>query len=573
MYRNVSNTPPSSPPSSPASLSWTQSSSPLSSPTFRPVDLTSDDVADLSLESPIDPLAGSYHANLSKKRPSHVLLNSPPETPSKKARFNPNTSPFANTLGQSRSLDVDAFREKTLWEEAIETVFESGGRKIDLVGKNITRIPPNIIGDLSKMVLLPETGKAFEDVQARLMSTNPPAQRLFGRTRTAPASTHRFGPQGKTMSSNSVLGASRETMDLLLGQNSITKLPAELWGLQSLTLLSLRNNNITYLPPQIAQLTELVELNVAHNKLRFIPAELLSMKKLKKPFLFPNPYLLQPAQPAPPSTPTATLGPTAPPESPTASIHAKIVSKTQSIPDERVPSLTELCLRALLLPPIDVDVGGDDASASVLPSSQFSQSTSSRVKTRLEQTYELPLATGANSRGISNSLRGILGVCVPGSILVERDSTSTVVASQGPRHNGYAHDGDILANDADAATLEDESRIITGTGVCPNPAHGLIPSVFVHHAEERFTWETSTPVVATLGGAVAVRWRGCMRGCLDFLEPARPKVVEVTPSDGALPPETQRTEAGEAEVEMNLDLDEADIVQAFTISTEPLGFD
>lgn len=431
------------------------------------------------------------------------------------------------------------------------------------------------------MVLLPETGKAFEDVQARLMSTNPPAQRLFGRTRTAPASTHRFGPQGKTMSSNSVLGASRETMDLLLGQNSITKLPAELWGLQSLTLLSLStrllqvelgllltistyiplgNNNITYLPPQIAQLTELVELNVAHNKLRFIPAELLSMKKLKKPFLFPNPYLLQPAQPAPPSTPTATLGPTAPPESPTASIHAKIVSKTQSIPDERVPSLTELCLRALLSPPIDVDVGGDDASASVLPSSQFSQSTSSRVKTRLEQTYELPLATGANSRGISNSLRGILGVCVPGSILVERDSTSTVVASQGPRHNGYAHDGDILANDADAATLEDESRIITGTGVCPNPAHGLIPSVFVHHAEERFTWETSTPVVATLGGAVAVRWRGCMRGCLDFLEPARSKVVEVASS-------------GEAEAEMNLDLDEADIVQAFTISTEPLGFD
>lgn len=259
MYRNTSYTPPSSPPSSPSSSSWTHSSSPLSSPTFRPLDLTSNDVADLILESPIDPLAGSYHANLSKKRLSHVLLNSPPQTPFKKARFGADTSPIVNTLGPSRSLDADAFREEILWEDAIEAVFESGERKIDLVsvflfifqskfgfdtnepcsGKNVTHIPPRVIRDLSKIVFLPETGKAYEDVQARLSSVNPPAQRLFGRTRTAPASMLRFGSQGKTLSSNSVLGGSRETMDLLLGQNNITKLPVELWRLQNLTLLSL----------------------------------------------------------------------------------------------------------------------------------------------------------------------------------------------------------------------------------------------------------------------------------------------------------------------------------------------
>lgn len=48
------------------------------------------------------------------------------------------------------------------------------------------------------------------------------------------------------MSSNSVLGASRETMDLLLGQNNITKLPVELWRLQNLTLLSLSTRRLYF---------------------------------------------------------------------------------------------------------------------------------------------------------------------------------------------------------------------------------------------------------------------------------------------------------------------------------------
>lgn len=296
------------------------------------------------------------------------------------------------------------------------------------------------------------------------------------------------------------------------------------------------------------------------------------MKKLKKPFLFPNPYLPQPELPAAPAAQTTTSVSTVPSDGARASVPGKIISDTKSTSDERIPSLTELCLRALLSPPIDVDVDGDETAPSVLSSSQSSQPLSSRAKTRLEQTYELPLAAGANSRALSSSVRQILGVCVPGSILLDRNSATSPGSSQ----SSNAHDHDLLATDLDSALPEDESRTITGTGVCPNPAHGLLPSVFVHHAEERFTWETSTPVVATLGGAVAVLWRGCMRGCLDFLEPPRLKAVEVQPPEGDASSalsnlDTQHTE-GE-DMNLDLDLDEADIVQAFAISTEPLGFE
>jgi hypothetical protein len=42
--------------------------------------------------------------------------------------------------------------------------------------------------------------------------------------------------------------------------------------------------------------------------------------------------------------------------------------------------------------------------------------------------------------------------------------------------------------------------------------------VFVHHAEEAYTWEDHIAGV-NVGGSVPLRWRGCQKGCLDFLHP------------------------------------------------------
>ena len=67
-------------------------------------------------------------------------------------------------------------------------------------------------------------------------------------------------------------------------------------------------------------------------------------------------------------------------------------------------------------------------------------------------------------------------------------------------------------------TSDDESMQITGIGKCPNPEHGRNKKVFVLHVEQRLTWERRI-AGQDVGSAVPVRWRGCQRGCLDFLCP------------------------------------------------------
>lgn len=124
------------------------------------------------------------------------------------------------------------------------------------------------------------------------------------------------------------------------------------------------------------------------------------------------------------------------------------------------------------------------------------------TKCVLEQYYVLPLeekdleplSAYGNGDGkqhvplIPASFRRILDVCCPGSVYIDPDDN----------------------------TPPGEERI-TGLGICPSPLHTQQKSVFVQHAEERYTWEEKVANVVDLGGAVPVRWRGCSWGCLDFL--------------------------------------------------------
>jgi hypothetical protein len=108
-------------------------------------------------------------------------------------------------------------------------------------------VPPEVVRDLAKIVVLPQKNEpsTVDDINAGLASSTiePATRRAFERTHTAPASTMagraRHGPNGKAVSSNSILGVSRESMDLFLGKNNIAKLPIELWSLHNLTVLSL----------------------------------------------------------------------------------------------------------------------------------------------------------------------------------------------------------------------------------------------------------------------------------------------------------------------------------------------
>lgn len=137
-----------------------------------------------------------------------------------------------------------------------------------------------------------------------------------------------------------------------------------------------------------------------------------------------------------------------------------------------VPPLTELALRVLLAPP-------------TFPSPK---------ETILEDEGDLPICTGPTYRPISEPLRHILSTCVPGSVV--------------PEHP-------ILPTEGTTREKQDQ---VTGIGRCPNPVHGRNKSVFVRHVEERFTWVDSIAGIR-LGGLAPLRWRGCGRGCLDFLNP------------------------------------------------------
>ncbi|KAG0650493.1 Leucine-rich repeat SHOC-2 [Hyphodiscus hymeniophilus] len=66
-------------------------------------------------------------------------------------------------------------------------------------------------------------------------------------------------------------------LKIFLASNNLTKLPAELFNLNSLTVLSLRANRIYELPPGIGKLRNLQELNISQNGMQYLPFEILDL--------------------------------------------------------------------------------------------------------------------------------------------------------------------------------------------------------------------------------------------------------------------------------------------------------
>lgn len=174
-----------------------------------------------------------------------------------------------------------------------------------------------------------------------------------------------------------------------------------------------------------------------------------------------------------------------------------------------VPPLTELCLRVLL---------------ATIP--RHAENISSKGETVLEALYALPLSgTERYPVHVLETLR----VCIPGAVARPSLNVPSPSKVQRSRGTGDVHSGiDPASKTASSGHGKDEEdsdgQTQPGIGSCPNPAHR--GAAFVHHAEERFTWEH---VIAgcTVGGSngvfrepvgVPVMWRGCSRGCLDFLD-------------------------------------------------------
>lgn len=186
-----------------------------------------------------------------------------------------------------------------------------------------------------------------------------------------------------------------------------------------------------------------------------------------------------------------------------SSMPPKTRPASKTIAHFRIAPLTEMCLRVLLSP---VGAGLDE--------------------TVLEQ-YELPL----DDTRYSTEIRNILSSCVPGSV-------ARPGVSQGLDDGPSSHSPSSAWASRQMGRTNDGATDLPDIGVCPSPRHrmddgewvGGRKPVFVRWAEERFTWEKLGGAETTL---IPVKWRGCGRGCLDFLnDEGDDEAVEEGEEDG-----------------------------------------
>ncbi|KAJ8454799.1 hypothetical protein ONZ51_g12819 [Trametes cubensis] len=443
------------------------------------------------------------------------------------------------------SRETKAELELRLWDETIATAIDKQNGIIDLSGTSlnkgpITHIPPTI-ADLESYVVLPPTQNSSSvpsspKASPTLLPTAPEttfsSARPFIRATTLPAAAFndafflrskdgerlRGTPAARAASLQSVAQPNstqlrRREIHMFLANNSIPRLPVELFRVSSLTVLSLRSNALTSVPPQIAQLTSLQELNLAQNKLRWLPAEMLSMR-LTKLTVAGNPWIPPPLEDDSTRQPSQQASPQRQRPVSFTTIHYTI------------PPLVESCLRILLAP------HNPDSSHS-----------SPRPLTVLEASYALPLTEDLS---IGPSVLATLRACVPAAVArpataAQLAGPSKVKRDEGQRDVHSSLDDDVFgggqltgsktrrarsSSPRAAAALDGSDHDPPAISICPSPLHQgqtRVP-VFVQPAEERWTWEEVIAGVRVgaegVGRAgVPVRWRGCKRGCLAFLDP------------------------------------------------------
>ncbi|OJK03185.1 hypothetical protein ASPACDRAFT_58132 [Aspergillus aculeatus ATCC 16872] len=147
-------------------------------------------------------------------------------------------------------------REHQIARAIVNDCLERGDDSVDLSGGNLRSIPSGLLRPLQHLTKLPAIKEppVTEDVYTSL----EPFLRLF------------------------------------LAGNALPKLSGELFELDTLRVLSLRNNKLTEIPPAIRRLTMLQEVNLSVNRLRSLPWELLWLIRkgdLKHLTVRPNPLL------------------------------------------------------------------------------------------------------------------------------------------------------------------------------------------------------------------------------------------------------------------------------------------
>ncbi|OJJ03331.1 hypothetical protein ASPVEDRAFT_134225 [Aspergillus versicolor CBS 583.65] len=156
--------------------------------------------------------------------------------------------------GPAKTMRVEESRENQMARAVVNDCLERGLDSIDLSNGNLRVVPQGLLRPLQHLTKLPSVREP--PISEEVFSSLQPFLRLF------------------------------------LAGNGLNAVSGELFELDSLRVLSLRNNKLTEIPPAIRRLTKLQELNLSVNRLNFLPWELLWLIKkgdLKHLTVRPNP--------------------------------------------------------------------------------------------------------------------------------------------------------------------------------------------------------------------------------------------------------------------------------------------
>ncbi|PYH95571.1 hypothetical protein BO71DRAFT_449315 [Aspergillus ellipticus CBS 707.79] len=151
---------------------------------------------------------------------------------------------------------VEESREHQIVRTVINDCLEKGQDSVDLSGGNMRTLPPGLLLPLQHLTKLPTINEP--PISEEVYTSLQPFLRLF------------------------------------LAGNALSAISTDLFELDTLRVLSLRNNKLTQIPPAIRRLTMLQEANLSVNRLPYLPWELLWLIKkgdLKHLTVRPNPLL------------------------------------------------------------------------------------------------------------------------------------------------------------------------------------------------------------------------------------------------------------------------------------------
>jgi hypothetical protein len=209
----------------------------------------------------------------------------------------------------------------------------------------------------------------------------------------------------------------------------------------------------------------------------------------------------------------------------------------------RVPPLREVVLRYLLTP-------AANQQRPLVPSPPTSPTIATiatahaRQPTMLEDRFQLPLQEGT----LTPADAALIARLAPAAVSAPRRHAFSRATTSGPGAGLFAPTTSALPSKSEREcpthcsltgltpmTQQQQPEQKSCSGRCPSPRHNYAPPPevvdqpwpwprlgppFVMPAEERYTWVTELAGVRVgeSTGGVPILWRGCGRGCLDFLD-------------------------------------------------------